>query len=81
MKQINASSTLVHFADKMSSSEKEKLNTLLARAMYASSTSFCIVENSHWQAFYKAIRPAHVVPSRYEVLEPLLVLEYEKTRE
>ena len=39
-----------------------------------------MVENSHWQAFFKAIRPAYVVPSRYEVPEPLLVSEYEKTR-
>ena len=65
----------------MSSSEQEKLNALLARAMYASSSPFRMVENSLWQAFFKVIRPAYVVPSRYEVLEPLLVLEYEKTRE
>ena len=32
-KQIDARSTLVHFADKMSSREQEKLNALLARAM------------------------------------------------
>ena len=62
-KQIDARSTLVHFADKMSTSEQEKLNALLARAMYASGTPFCIIGNSHWQAFFKAIRPAYVVPS------------------
>ena len=49
--------------------------------MYVSGTPFCMVENSHWQAFFKDIRPAYVVPSRYEVPEPLLVSEYEKTRE
>ena len=80
-KQIDARSTLVHFADKMSTSEQQKLNALLARAMYASGTPFCMVENSHWQAFFKAIRPAYVVPSRYEVSEHLLVSEHEKTRE
>ena len=48
----------------MSTSEQEKLNALLARAMYASDTPFSIVENLHWQAFFKAIRPAYVVPSR-----------------
>ena len=31
-KQIDARSTMVHLADKMSTSEQEKLNTLLARA-------------------------------------------------
>ena len=41
-----------------------------------------MVEHSHWQTFFEAIRPAYVVPSRYEVPEPLLVSsEYEKTRE
>ena len=64
-KQIDARSTLVHFADKMSTSEQEKPKALLVRAMYASGTPFCMVENSHWQAFCKAIRPAYVVPSRY----------------
>ena len=49
--------------------------------MYASGTPFCMVENSHWQAFFKAIIPAYVVLSRFEVSEPLLVSEYEKTRE
>ena len=80
-KQIDARSTLVHFADKTSTIEQEKLDALLVRAMYASGTPFCMVENSHWQTFFKAIRPAYVVPSRYEVSEPLLVSEYEKTRE
>ena len=78
-KQIDASSTLVHFADKMFTSQQEKLNALLARAMYASGTRFCMVENSHWQAFFKAIRPAYVVPSRYEVSEPLLVFRVQKS--
>ena len=78
-KQMDARSTLVHFADKMSTSEQEKLNALLARAMYASGTPFCMVENSHWQALFKTIRPAYVVATRYEVSEPLLVSEYEKT--
>ena len=81
LKQIDARSTLVHFAAKLSLNEQKKVNALLARAMHASGTPVCIVENSHWQAFFKAIRPAYVVPSRYEVSKPLLVSEYEKTRE
>ena len=65
----------------MYTSEQERLNALLARAMYASGTSFCVVENSHWQVFFKAIGPAYMEPSRHEVTKPLLVSEYEKTRE
>ena len=76
--QTDARSALVHLADKMSTSEQENLNALLARAMYASGTPFGMVENSHWQAFFKAIRPVYVVPSRYVVSEPLLVSKYEK---
>ena len=65
----------------MSTSEQEKLKALLARAMYACGTPFCMVKNSHWQAFFIAIRPAYVVLSRYEVSELLQVSEYEKTCE
>ena len=57
------------------------LNALLARAMHACGKPFCMIENSYWQAFFKAIRPAYVVPSRYGVSEPLLVSKFEKTRE
>ena len=49
--------------------------------MYATGTSFCIIKYSHWQAFFKVIKPAYIMPSKYEVSEPLLVSEYEKTRE
>ena len=49
--------------------------------MYARGRPFCMVENSHWQAFFKTIRLAYVLPSRYKVSEPILVLEYEKTRQ
>ena len=52
-KQIDARLTLIHFADKISTSEQEKLNALLARAMYASGTPFCMVKKSHWQASLK----------------------------
>ena len=38
------------------------------------------MENKHWLVFFKALRPAYVVPSRYLVPEPLLVLEYHQTR-
>ena len=62
-KQIDAHSTLVHFADKMSTSEQEKLNALLVRAMYASGTPFCMVENSHRKfTFFKGeFRPNEAI--------------------
>ena len=38
------------------------------------------MENKHWLAFFKALRRAYVVPSKYLVSEPLLVSEYCQTR-
>ena len=64
----------------MSKQEQVHLNPLLARAIYASGAPFNIVENKHWLAFFKAVRPAYVIPSRYLVSEPLLVSEYHQTR-
>ena len=64
----------------MSKQEQVHLNALLARAIYASGAPFSIVENKHWLAFFKALRPVYVVPSRYLVSEPLPVLEYHQTR-
>ena len=64
----------------MSKQEQVHLNAPLARAIYASGAPFSIVENKHWLAFFKALSPAYVVPSRYLVSEPLLVSEYHQTR-
>ena len=49
-KETEANRCTLH---KMSPSEQEKLNALLARAMYASGTPFCMIDNSHWQASLK----------------------------
>ena len=79
-KESGAQITLENFADKMSKQEQVYLNALLVRSIYASGAPFCIVKNKHWLAFFKALRAACVVPSRYLVLEPLLVSEYHQTR-
>ena len=52
------------FTDTMSSNEQEKLESLFSRAIYASATPFHIMENPHWIKFFKALRPAFVLPSR-----------------
>ena len=64
----------------MSKQEQVHLNALLARAIYAIGAPFSIVENKHWLAFFKTLRPAYVVPSRYLVSKPLLVSEHHQTR-
>ena len=64
----------------MSKQEQVHLNALLTRSIYASGAPFSIVKNKHWLAFFEALCPAYVVPSRYLVSEPLLVSEYHQTR-
>ena len=66
------------FTNTMSSNEQEKLESLFSRAIYASATPFHIVKNPHWIKFFKALRPAFVLPSRYKLSWPLLDLEYNK---
>ena len=73
-------STIINFADKITTQEQKKYNTLLARAIYASASPFSMVENSHWKSFFNAIRPVYVVPSRYKISEPLLDSEYDKIK-
>ena len=70
--------TMEKFTDTLSASEQEKLDSLFSRAVYASATPFSIVENPHWIKFFKAIRPAYVLPSRFRLSNPLLDLEYNK---
>ena len=52
----------------MSTSEQEKLSALLARAVYASGTPFCMVENSHWQASFNSILQVLKIDANSEAL-------------
>ena len=73
-------STIINFADKITTQEQKKYDTLLAPAIYASASQLSMVENPHWKSFFNAIRPVYVVPSRYKISEPLLDSEYDKIK-
>ena len=68
-------STIINLADKLTTKEQKKYDALLARAIYASSLPFSLVES-----FFNAIRPAYVVSSKYKISEPLLDSEYDKIK-
>ena len=72
--------TIINFADKITTQEQKKYDTLLARAICASASPFCMVENPHWKSFFNAIRPVYFVLSRYKLSEPLLDSEYDKIK-
>ena len=73
-------STIINFANKITTQEQKKYDTLLAQAIYASASQLSMVENPHWKSFFNAIRPAYVMPSRYKILELLLDSEYDKIK-
>jgi len=76
----SSSSSVLSFADRMQKEDEVKLDTLFARAIYASGTLFSIVENCHWKAFFKALPPAYVLPSRFQLSNSLLDAEFERVR-
>ena len=75
---LRSKSLASNFADTMASKEQEKLESLFSRAIHASATPFSIVENPHWISFFKTLRLAFALPSRFKVSGPLLDLEYNK---
>lgn len=68
--------TVKGFLDRMVSSDQEKADELLCRAIYTSGAPLAMVENQAWLNFMKFIRPAYNVPSRHMVSNPLLEKEY-----
>ena len=44
--------TIINFADKITTQEQKKYDTLLATAIYASASPFSMVENPHWKKLF-----------------------------
>lgn len=55
--------------------------TLLARAVYCSSTPLSIVENEHWTQFFEKLKPSFKLPSRFELSNGLLNAEYFRVKD
>ena len=76
--QKRKQANILFFADKIDVQENDRLNELLARAIYASGTPLSIVKSKNWHCFFKALRPSYQLPSLYEVSQSLLNEEYER---
>jgi len=63
--KVAMDSILTNFADRMTLDKQQKAELLLARAIYSSGTPLSIVENNHWQVFFRNPRPSFQLPSRY----------------
>lgn len=74
-------STIASFLDKITSQNKEDIDTALARAIYSSGTPLSITQNKYWQQAFKLIRPSYQLPSRYSLSKPLLKAEYARVME
>ena len=57
---------------------RKKLNELLARAIYATSSPMDMTENYHWKQFFKAIRPTYIPPTAFDLRGYLLKNEYKR---
>jgi hypothetical protein len=79
--QMKQTSTITSFVDTITSKNKEDIDSVLARAIYASGTPLSITENKYWQQAFKLIRPSYQLPSRYSLSKPLLDAEYMRIME
>jgi len=70
-----------NFIDRMDKEEKSEIDAMYSRAVYASASSFAMVENPFWLQFFKRLRPAWKPPSRYQLSGPLLKLWEDKVDE
>ncbi|XP_065225611.1 uncharacterized protein LOC135849215 [Planococcus citri] len=69
-------SNVLNSIRKLSKRETTIIWTLMARACYASGTSFDFIENPFWIACFKKIRPNLALPTRHHLCTTLLDNEY-----
>lgn len=60
------------FMDKMDNRDKKELWEMLALAIYTSGAPMSMVEQPHWIAFFKKLRPSFVLPTRKMLSTDLL---------
>lgn len=64
--------TINQFVDKVSKDEKLKLDSMLAKAIYASGSPLSLLDNIYWKKLFETLRPAYVLPSSYQLSNKLL---------
>jgi hypothetical protein len=65
-------STLFKFSDSMSTNECNQVDMLYAKAIYCSAAPLSMFSNTHWQQFFRRLRPAWNPPSAYKLSNSLL---------
>jgi len=68
---MSNTSTIKHFVDKVTKDEKLKLDSMLAKAIYASGP-LSLLDNIYWKKLFETLRPAYVLPSSYQLSNKLL---------
>ena len=69
---------MANFLERITATEQNELEELLARAIYASGTTLSIVEHPQWKIFFDRLRPALKLPSRFVVSNRLLNVEFNR---
>ncbi|KAL4107253.1 hypothetical protein QTP88_017633 [Uroleucon formosanum] len=64
--------TINQFVDKVSKDEKLELDSMLAKAIYASGSPLSLLDNIYWKKLFETLRPAYVLPSSYQLSNKLL---------
>lgn len=67
-------STMPKFTDTVSNHESNQLDTLFAKAIYCSAAPLSMFETSHWNQFFRRLRPAWNPPSSYKLSNSFLDL-------
>ena len=64
------------YTDRITPDQQNEIDSLLARAIFASGAPLSLTENTYWQSAFNKIRPAYSLPSRYKLTNTLLYAEY-----
>nr|XP_022912053.1 uncharacterized protein LOC111423030 [Onthophagus taurus] len=72
--------TISSYFDNMSSQENNKIDEILARAIYVSGAPLDMTTKKVWLDVFKAMRCAYKPPSRYQLSNPLLESEYTRVK-
>ncbi|XP_065315317.1 uncharacterized protein LOC135924197 [Gordionus sp. m RMFG-2023] len=70
--KYKSQSCITGFIDRINPKEKNELDQLFAKAVYASNLLFHITENPYIQEFFKKIRPIYTLPRRRQLAGYLL---------
>jgi len=72
---LGNTSTIKQFLDKVTKDEKLKLDSMLAKAIYASGSPLSLLNNIYWKKLFETLRLTYVLTSSYQLSNKLLYNE------